>query len=47
MQLLTNEQQKSYEYVKICYMCKEKFEDKYANDKKYCKVIYRSLSLYR
>ena len=27
--LLTNEQQKSYQNSKICYICKEKFEDKY------------------
>ena len=33
---LTKEQQKSYENAKICYICKEKFENiKY---KKYCKV---------
>ena len=30
MKLLTNEQQKSYENTKICYVCKEKFEDKHA-----------------
>ena len=33
--LLTNEQQESYENPEICY--KEKFEDKYAKAKKYCK----------
>ena len=38
MKFLTNKQQKSYQNVNICYICKEKFEDKYANDKKYCKV---------
>ena len=26
MKLLTNEQQKSYQNVKICYICKEQFE---------------------
>ena len=36
--LLTNEQQKSHENAKICYICKEKFEDKYTKDKNYCKV---------
>ena len=36
--LLTNEQQKSYENAKICYICKEKFENKYLKDKKYRKV---------
>ena len=38
MKLLTKEQQKSYESAKICYICKEKLEDKYAKDKKYRKV---------
>ena len=33
MKLLTNKQQKSYENAKICDVCKEKFEDKYAKDK--------------
>ena len=37
MKLLTKEQQKSYENPKICYICKVKFENKYAKDKKYCK----------
>ena len=34
MKLLTNEQQESYENAKICHICKEKFGDKYAKDKK-------------
>ena len=34
---LTNELQESYYMAKICYVCRKKFEDKYANDKKYCK----------
>ena len=38
MNLLINEQQKSYENAKICYICKEIYEDKHAKDKKYCKV---------
>ena len=38
MNLLTKVLQKSYENSKICYICQEKFEDKYANDQKYCKV---------
>ena len=33
MKLLTNEQQESYENAKICYICKEKFENKYLKDK--------------
>ena len=33
LKLLTNEQQK-YENVKICNICKEKFEDKHVKDKK-------------
>ena len=38
MNLLTNEQWESYENTKTCYICQENFEDKYAKDKKYCKV---------
>ena len=34
----TNDHQKSFETSKICYICKEKFKDKYAQDKKYRKV---------
>ena len=29
MNLLTNEQQESYQNAKICYICKEQFEKKY------------------
>ena len=35
MKLFTNELQKSYENAKICYICKEKFNNKHAKDKKY------------
>ena len=38
MRLLTKEQQESYENPKTCYICKEKFENKYLKDKKYQKV---------
>ena len=38
MKLLTKEQQESYENAKIYYICKERFENKYVKDKKYCKV---------
>ena len=38
MKLLKNKQRKSYRNAKICYSCKEKFEDEYAKDKKYRKV---------
>ena len=38
MKLLTKEEQESYENAKICYICKQKFENKYAKHKKYCKV---------
>ena len=38
MKLLTKEQQESYENSKICYICKDKFENKYLKDKKYRKV---------
>ena len=37
MKLLTKEQQESYKSGKICYICKEKFGNKYVKDKKYCK----------
>ena len=39
IKLLTKEQQKSYQNAKICYICKEKLENKYLKDKKYRKVI--------
>ena len=38
MKPLTNEQQKSYQIVKICFTWKEKFEDKHAKDKQYRKA---------
>ena len=38
MNLLTKEQQESYENPKICYICKDNLENKYVKDKKYCKV---------
>ena len=38
MKLLTKEQQESYENVKICYICKEKFENKCLRDNKYRNV---------
>ena len=38
IRLLTKERQESYENVKICYICKDKFENKYLKDKKYRKV---------
>ena len=38
MRLLTKEQQESNKNAKICYICKEKFENKYLKDKKYHKV---------
>ena len=38
IKLLTKEQQESYKNAKICYIYKEKFENKYVKDKKYCKV---------
>ena len=39
MKLLTREQQEPYENRKICYICKEKFENKYLKDKIFCKNI--------
>ena len=38
MKPLINEQEKSNENANICYICEENFEDKYSEDKKYCKV---------
>ena len=38
MTLLTEEQQESHENAKICYIRKEKFENKYVKYKKYRKV---------
>ena len=38
MKLLTKEQQESNENAKICYICQEKFENKYLKVKKNCKV---------
>ena len=35
---LTKEQQESHENAQICYICKEKLENKYLKDKKYRKV---------
>ena len=38
MELLTKEQQESYENVKICNIFLKKFENKYSKYKKCCKV---------
>ena len=38
MKLLTKEQQESYENAKICYICKEEFENKYLKHKKIIKL---------
>ena len=39
MKLSTKKQQKSYQNVKICCICKKIFEDKHAKEKKRSKVI--------
>ena len=36
-------QQGSCEYAKICYICKEEFEQRYMKDKKYRKVRDHSI----
>ena len=36
--LLIKEQQKPHENAKICYISRERFEDKHAKDNTYCKV---------
>ena len=38
IKLLTKDQYKSYQNSKICYICKEKFENKYFKEKEYGKV---------
>ena len=38
MKSLINEKQNSFQNPKICYICKEKFEDKHTKDKTYWKV---------
>ena len=38
MILLLKQQQESHENAKICYICKEKFENNYLKGKKYLKV---------
>ena len=37
-ELLTKEQQEPYENVKICYICKETFKNKYLQDKSMIKL---------
>ena len=36
--MFKNKKMKSYENVKFCYICTEKFENKYVKDKKYREV---------
>ena len=38
VKLVTNKHQELDQNVKICYICKENFEDKYVKDEKYCGV---------
>ena len=38
IKIITKELKESNENAKICYICKEAFENKYVKDKKYCKV---------
>ena len=40
MKFLTSKQQELYENATLCSICKEKFEDKYIEDKICCKVRY-------
>ena len=40
MKLLAKKQQDSYENAKISYICKEKFKNKYLENKEHCKVRY-------
>ena len=43
MELSIKQQQWSYENAKTCYICKEKFKNKYLKDKKYPKVRHHWL----
>ena len=36
--LFTREHQESYGNANVCYICKEKFQNKCIKDNKYCKV---------
>ena len=38
VKLLTKDQQESYKNTKICFICRENFENKYVKDEKYLKV---------
>ena len=38
MRLLPKEKQKSHKNAKICYICKDKFENRHAKDKNHCKI---------
>ena len=38
MKFLTKEQHELYENAKTCYICEEKFENKFQKDKKYYKI---------
>ena len=38
MKLLTKVQEQSYENAKVCYICKDKLENKYLKNKKHRKV---------
>ena len=38
MKFLTKEQWESYESAKICYICQDRFGNKYLKDIKFCKV---------
>ena len=42
MELLTKQQQKLYANAKICYICKENFENKNLKDRKYCKKKFEN-----
>ena len=39
MNLLTEKQQEPYEKIKICYICKEKSENKYLEEKVIVKLV--------
>ena len=45
MKLLAKKQQESYENAKISYICKEKFKDKYLENKEHCKVRNHAIDI--
>ena len=45
MKLLTNKQQKSYQNVKILYVCQERFEYEYCQVRSHCHEVLHKTSV--